>query len=94
MKKKKLLYIGTLTLSLFMSGCSDSFLDMNNYGAYDNFDSETKVNWYLASLYYNCYKGYTAPGYEIIGWYGEEWNFMTDEQWGIKTASKIDPNSN
>ncbi|WOG19149.1 RagB/SusD family nutrient uptake outer membrane protein [Bacteroides thetaiotaomicron] len=94
MKKKKLLYIGTLTLSLFMSGCSDSFLDMNNYGAYDNFDSETKVNWYLASLYYNCYRGYTTPGYEIIGWYGEDWNFMTDEEWGIKSSSKIDPNSN
>lgn len=94
MNKKKILYIGTLALSLFMSGCSDSFLDMNNYGAYDNFDSETKVNWYLASLYYNFYKGYTAPGYEVVGWYEEEWNFMTDEQWGIKTASKIDPNSN
>ena len=93
MKKKKLLYIGALTLTLSMSGCSDSFLDMNNYGAYDNFDSETKVSWYLASLYYNSYRGYTAPGYQIFGWYGEDWNFMTDEEWGIKSASKIDANS-
>ena len=53
MKKRNLLYIGALALSLSMSGCSDSFLDMNNYGAYDDFDSETKVNWYLGGLYYN-----------------------------------------
>lgn len=91
---KKLIYIGALALSLSMTSCSDSFLDMNNYGAYDNFDSETKIDWYLASLYYNYYKGYTAPGYQIVGRYGEDWNFMTDEQWGIKIASKIDPNSN
>ncbi len=34
MKKKNFLYTGTLALGMFMSGCSDSFLDMNNYGAY------------------------------------------------------------
>ena len=48
MKKKNLLYAGTLALGMFMSGCNDSFLDMNNYGAYDDFDSETKITWYLA----------------------------------------------
>ena len=44
MKKRNFLYAGTLALGMFMSGCSDSFLDMNNYGAYDDFDSETKNN--------------------------------------------------
>ena len=43
MKKKNFLYTGTLALGMFMSGCSDSFLDMNNYGAYDDFNSETKI---------------------------------------------------
>lgn len=94
MKKIKLLHIGILTLALSATGCNDSFLDMNNYGAYDNFDSKTKIDWYLASLYYNYYKGYTSPSYQLIGRYGEDWNYMTDEQWGIKSASKIDPNSN
>ena len=46
MKKKKLVYITALTLGLSVSGCSDSFLDMNNYGSYDDFNSETKVTWY------------------------------------------------
>ena len=34
MKKKNFLYTGTLALGLFMSGCSDSFLDMNYYEAF------------------------------------------------------------
>lgn len=93
MKKNKLLYIGALALSLSMNSCSDKFLDMNNYGAYDDFDSETKVSWYLASLYYNFYKGYNSPAFELVGRYGEDWNNKTDEQWGIPTASTIDPNS-
>ena len=33
MKKRNFLYAGTLALGMFMSGCSDSFLDMNNYGS-------------------------------------------------------------
>ena len=41
-EKENFLYTGTLALGMFMSGCSDSFLDMNNYGAYDDFNSETK----------------------------------------------------
>lgn len=93
MKKRNLLYIGALALSLSMSGCSDSFLDMNNYGAYDDFDSETKVNWYLAGLYYNYYNGYNSPAQEVIASW-EDWNYMTDEQWGIRVGTKIDPNSN
>jgi hypothetical protein len=100
MKKKKLVYITALTLGLSVSGCSDSFLDMNNYGSYDDFNSETKVNWYLAGLYYDYFKGYTQPGQQMVAIYGNlkggiaDWNYLTDEQWGIKTASKIDPSSN
>ena len=56
MKKKNFLYTGTLALGMFMSGCSDSFLDMNNYGAYDDFNSETKITWYLAGLYQTSFK--------------------------------------
>lgn len=91
MKKRRLLYIGALTLGLSMTGCSDSFLDMNNYGAYDDFDSETKVNWYLAGLYYNYYANYNNPGQQIVGAYKDNWNYMTDEEWGIKVGTKIDP---
>lgn len=93
MKKRKLLYAGALALSLAFTGCSDSFLDMNNYGAYDDFDSETKVNWYLAGLYYNFYTNYNNPGQQIVGAYKDSWNYMTDEEWGIKVGTKIDPNS-
>lgn len=92
MKKFNLLYAGVLAVSLSMSSCDDSFLDMNNYGAYDDFDSETKVSWYLSGLYYNYYIGYNNPGRQIIAEW-EDWNYMTDEQWGIKTGTKIDPNS-
>ena len=56
MKKKNFLYTGTLALGMFMSGCSDSFLDMNNYGAYDDFNSETKITWYLAGLYQTSFE--------------------------------------
>lgn len=93
MKKIKLLQVSILALALSTASCDDSFLEMNNYGAYDNFDSKTKIDWYLSSLYYNFYKGYTTPAYQIVGRYGEDWNYMTDEQWGIKAASKIDPSS-
>ena len=61
MKKKNFLYTGTLALGMFMSGCSDSFLDMNNYGAYDDFNSETKITWYLAGLYQTSFENYTSP---------------------------------
>ena len=67
MKKKNLLYAGTLALGMFMSGCNDSFLDMNNYGAYDDFDSETKITWYLAGLYQNCFENYTSPASQYLG---------------------------
>lgn len=95
MKKKRLLYIGVLSLALLTGSCNDSFLDMNNYGAYDDFDSETKVTWYLAGLYYNYYSNYRSPAQQLIGaWSNTDWNYMTDEEWGIKAGTKIDPNSN
>ena len=47
MKKKNLLYAGTLALGMFMSGCNDSFLDMNNYGAYDYIDTKSKNTFYF-----------------------------------------------
>lgn len=34
MKKKNFLYTGTLALGMFMSGCSDSFLDILNSAAF------------------------------------------------------------
>ena len=45
MKKKNFLYTGTLALGMFMSGCSDSFLDMNNYGAYDDPKIRKQSQW-------------------------------------------------
>ena len=69
MKKKNFLYTGTLALGMFMSGCSDSFLDMNNYGAYDDFNSETKITWYLAGLYQTSFENYTSPTSQYLGLY-------------------------
>ena len=96
MKKKNLLYAGTLALGMFMSGCNDSFLDMNNYGAYDDFDSETKITWYLAGLYQNCFENYTSPASQYLGLhtaYAQDFNEFTDEMWGITSTSRIDPST-
>lgn len=96
MKKRNFLYAGTLALGMFMSGCSDSFLDMNNYGAYDDFDSETKITWYLAGLYQNCFENYTSPTSQYLGLhasYAQDFNEFTDEMWGITSTSRIDPST-
>lgn len=94
MKKRKLVYVGAVAVGLSLSACSDSFLDMNNYGAYDDFNSETKVTWYLAGLYSNYYNTYNSPVQELVGaWGSTDWTYMTDEEWGIHTGTKIDPNS-
>lgn len=94
MKKRKLVYVGAVAIGLSLSACSDSFLDMNNYGAYDDFNSETKVTWYLAGLYSNYYNTYNSPVQELVGsWGSTDWTYMTDEEWGIRTGTKIDPNS-
>lgn len=96
MKKKNFLYTGALALNMLMSGCSDSFLDMNNYGAYDDFDSETKITWYLAGLYQNCFENYTSPTSQYLGLYtsyAQDFNEFTDETWGITSTSRIDPST-
>lgn len=96
MKKKKIIYAKTLALGILMAGCSDSFLDMNNYGAYDDFDSETQITWYLAGLYQNCLENYTSPTSQYLGLhtsYAQEFNEFTDETWGITSTSRIDPNT-
>ena len=85
MKKKNFLYTGTLALGMFMSGCSDSFLDMNNYGAYDDFNSETKITWYLAGLYQTSFENYTSPTSQYLGLYtsyAQDFNEFTDEMVG------------
>ena len=96
MKKKNFLYTGTLALGMFMSGCSDSFLDMNNYGAYDDFNSETKITWYLAGLYQTSFENYTSPTSQYLGLYtsyAQDFNEFTDEMWGITSTSRIDPST-
>lgn len=93
MKIKNKLQAAILAMSVLLSSCSDSFLDMQNYGAYDDFNSESKVKWFLASLYYDYYKGYQSPANLLVGRYSEDWNNLTNEQWGIDAGSKIDPNS-
>lgn len=93
MKIKKLLYTCMLFFMLFAPSCSDSFLDMKNYGAYDDFNSESKVNWYLATLYHMYFNGFVRPnGFQAIAAYNQDWSYATSEQWGIK--DKIDPNKN
>lgn len=92
MKIKNLLYIGILLWGLLNStSCDDSFMDMKNYGAYDDFDSESKVDWYLATLYYLNFNGYKNPtGLQLSSMYGNDWSYLTNEHWGIK--DQIDPN--
>ncbi len=92
MKKKNILYIGALAMGLSMSGCSDSFLDMNNYGAYDNFNSPSKINWYMAGLYDYYFGGYTSPS-EVLTGQWKDWNNLTEEAWGIDGNGKLDPNA-
>lgn len=94
MKKKKLLYISTLAFGLTVTSCSDSFLDMKNYGAYDDFDSETKITWYLGGLYDYYYYGYNSPNQQLVGKFGNDqlnWNKYTMEEWGFEQASRVNP---
>ena len=80
---------------MFMSGCSDSFLDMNNYGAYDDFNSETKITWYLAGLYQTSLKTIHLD-VAVLGLYtsyAQDFNEFTDEMWGITSTSRIDPST-
>lgn len=97
MKKNKILSIWALALVLLTTGCNDSFLDMNNYGAYDDFDSETKVSWYLSGLYQSFFENYTSPTSQYIGVftsYAQDLNELTDETFGISSTSRIDPSVN
>lgn len=82
MRTKKLLYVGALAIGFSMVGCSDSFLDMRNYGAYDELDSETKVTWYVNSLYDQFYWGYGSPNSTLVGSWSKYDN-LTEEAWGI-----------
>lgn len=85
MKKKNLLYVAAFAIGLSLSGCSDSFLkDMKNYGAYgdETFDSESKVTWYVNSLYTAYFSGYKSPNRVLLGTWEDRDN-QTIENWGI-----------
>ena len=86
MKKTNLLYAGILAIGASLAGCSDSFLDMRNYGAYDELDSETKVVWYVNNLYDQYYWGYTSPNQTIVGSWSNYDN-LTEEAWGISNKT-------
>lgn len=69
---------------------------MNNYGAYDDFNSETKITWYLAGLYQTSFENYTSPTSQYLGLYtsyAQDFNEFTDEMWGITSTSRIDPST-
>lgn len=85
MKKiKKILYIGALSMCFSLSGCSDSFLDMTNYGSYEDFDSPTRLNWYVAGLYDRYFHGYNDPRETLVGSWQNRSN-LTEEAWGVST---------
>lgn len=86
MKKTNLLYAGILAIGASLAGCSDSFLDMRNYGAYDELDSETKVVWYVNNLYDQYYWGYTSPNQTIVGAWSNYDN-LSEEAWGISNKT-------
>lgn len=88
MKKKSLLYVGALAMSFFFSGCSDSFLDMKTYEKYDDFDSETRLSWYVAGVYDRFFHGYSDPRKVVItSWVNR--NNLTEEAWGIDNNGKM-----
>lgn len=82
MKSINLLYTVTFAIGASLTGCSDSFLDMRNYGAYDELDSETKITWYVNNLYDQYYWGYTSPNQTLVGAWNNYDN-LTEEAWGI-----------
>jgi hypothetical protein len=88
--KKRNIYIGLFAIALSISGCSESYLDLKNYGAYDDFNSPSKVNWYIAGLYDYYFYGYNNPGEVLTGSWTDR-NNLTEEAWGISTGSKTDP---
>ena len=95
MKTTKLLYAATL----FMLGltcttsCSDSFLDMKQDGVYDQLDSETKVNWYINSLYNSLYNGFNSPDATVV-YKPKNRNVYTEEAWGAGGQKKVDSRRN
>lgn len=86
-KSKKLLYMGALAIGFSLSGCSDSFLDMTNYGSYEDFDSPTRLSWYVSGLYDRYFYGYSDPRATLIGSWQNRSN-LTEEAWGV--SSKLD----
>jgi starch-binding outer membrane protein, SusD/RagB family len=79
---KNRLYIAALFASLFLSGCSDQFLqDKEAYGTFDEsiFESETQTNWYINNVFYTFYSGYKSPIQTLVGNFSDDKTKMTEE---------------
>ncbi len=86
--KIKINNIVWVLMLLIISACSDDFLqDKKNYDDTDDsfYESETRVNWYMANIFYNCYNGWNSPTEVLMGAYTDMYSKMTEELGGLQT---------
>lgn len=93
MKNKQLIYAVAAVLGLSATACSDSFLEMHQDGIYDQLDSETKINWYVNTLYNTLWGGFTEPNKTLVYKPGVR-DKCTEEAWGAKDEIKVDSRKN
>jgi starch-binding outer membrane protein, SusD/RagB family len=88
MNKKILLGIFSL-VTLFITGCSDQFLqDKKSYDLFGEniFDNETQAGWFVDRMYYDAFSGYRSPNSTVFGLYSEDRSRLTEEFGGYPTT--------
>lgn len=85
-------YITLALLIVLGASCSDNFLEEKKaYGLYDEtfYESEVRVDSYVAGLYYRYFNNYNSPTKTIVGVYDENRSRLTEEIGG--TQDLINP---
>ena len=79
----KKIYISFFSLAvLFISGCSDDFLEeKKSYDKYDEsiFTNEAETRWYIDRMYYDFFSGYKHPSWTVVGLYNIDRARLTEE---------------
>ena len=86
---KKIIFSVLSLLVLFVTGCSDKFLeDKKNYDQFDEtiFENETQCGWFVDRMYYDAFSGYKHPGWTMFGAYSEDRMRLTEEIGGYTTT--------
>lgn len=99
MRTKINIYISLALLLVLGASCSDDFLEeKKQYSFFDDefFQSEERVNWFIANMYYDYFDAYKTPMATVVGSYATTQASYTEEIGGISSnvndKSLINPN--